>query len=968
MRTERRADTGRLTTQPAAARPPLELLPATLWANLVRPLLIIVVLSLLAGTLAYQAPPEGHVRVGWLGDQLFLESSVGLGGDAIEQGFFYADDLTPDSPTGRSRWTRQRAEITLPNLGGGTDLELTLLAQGWPTDTLNTSVAQPDIRVLVDGTPVGTFQPTPTWGEYRVTVPASARTSADLNLTLESSATFTDTVRGPDSRPKGLRLAEVQVQPTSVNLLDTSFHPPAWRALALLTLALLLLYALLARLPVTLPTVFVLATLFAGASGIGLAVARIWMGAALNVALTVLTVALLVAWHQPLLALFRAMLRRFSQGRALGYGLVTAGLAWLGYTIHALARDWQVPGLFWENFPDSLLYGLLSAGLLALALVLGRKGLPRISDGIVTWISTPKAALALLLVFGAVWLGWQASVIAALARNLVAGRGWVVDYVTQFYKLYPSVTRDQETWPLLQPVWIAPFFALFGPEEWAAKIPNLIFNAILLLLVYHIGARVWDRRVGLTAAIIVLTNFLFFRLTIFVTNDLGFVVFVLGAIWLLYLWHENEERRTQNADSAASSLIVHRSSFKYLLGAGALTGLMMLQKPSGAMLAVGMGLWLLAHCWPQLGDWRQVPLKALAGRVLVALRPVVIWSVVALLVLSPYLVRNMVLFGRPVYSTESYDAWVLGYRGRDGDAWNDIYQVFTPELGGPGVPDRSWVLRWGFDYTLAKFNTQVVFLRDYLMPMWNGLPDGLQPLVSGSAKSILQPLGAWLAFLGLIAALRVRRRLLGLLFSTFTPYVIFMMTYWRTDEERYWVMLIPWLALLAAWAIWAGFDRLASIGDRRWSPLALILVLVAVTGVVSPSWNGDISRQIRETPGLWQPDITAYAWLRQHTPPGTVVLARNPWQMNWHSERPGLMIPNTHDRNLMLEIARRYNAEYIIFENLTRLKGKADDALAPLIPRTGAKRRVGEVVEGFTLVYASPTEDNLVYIYRLPKP
>ena len=49
-----------------------------------------------------------------------------------------------------------------------------------------------------------------------------------------------------------------------------------------------------------------------------------------------------------------------------------------------------------------------------------------------------------------IWVGYEAYVVAGLpyvghadyadnavvARNLLAGRGWVVDYVTQFYRLY----------------------------------------------------------------------------------------------------------------------------------------------------------------------------------------------------------------------------------------------------------------------------------------------------------------------------------------------------------------------------------------------------------------------------------------------------------------------------------------------------------------------------------------------------
>ncbi|NJO04319.1 MAG: hypothetical protein HC876_01595 [Chloroflexaceae bacterium] len=81
--------------------------PAVLLHPLGWPLLLVLILSILAGALAYQSPPQGAVTVGWLGDQLFLNTSAGLGGEAVQQGAFYPDDLTPDSPTTRSRWTRQ---------------------------------------------------------------------------------------------------------------------------------------------------------------------------------------------------------------------------------------------------------------------------------------------------------------------------------------------------------------------------------------------------------------------------------------------------------------------------------------------------------------------------------------------------------------------------------------------------------------------------------------------------------------------------------------------------------------------------------------------------------------------------------------------------------------------------------------------------------------------------------------------
>jgi hypothetical protein len=190
----------------------------------------------------------------------------------------------------------------------------------------------------------------------------------------------------------------------------------------------------------------------------------------------------------------------------------------------------------------------------------------------------------------------------------------------------------------------------------------------------------------------------------------------------------------------------------------------------------------------------------------------------------------------------------------------------------------------------------------------------------------------------------------------------FMLTYWRTNEERYWVMLIPWLALLGAWALWSGYDRLAAIGDRRWAPLGLILVAVAMSNVMGFS-RADIANKVRNEPTIWAPDLAAYAWVTEHTAAGAALMTRIPWQANWHTSRPTLMIPNTDSRDLLLQIARRYGAKYLLLENQQRVKGDAGRLLAPLLNQGN---QVGDTIDGFELVYASPTADFRAFVYRIP--
>ena len=92
-------------------------------------------------------------------------------------------------------------------------------------------------------------------------------------------------------------------------------------------------------------------------------------------------------------------------------------------------------------------------------------------------------------------------------------------------------------------------------------------------------------------------------------------------------------------------------------------------------------------------------------------------------------------------------------------------------------------------------------------------------------------------------------------------------------------------------------------------------------------------------------------------------MTRIPWQLNWHTERPAVMIPNTADRALLLKIARHYGANYLVLENQQRVKGDAGRLLAPLMDHDN---QVGQVIDGFTLIYASPTADFRAFVYRIP--
>ena len=509
-------------------------------------------LALLLALLAYQVPAASRIDVGALGDQFFLPSSEAQREQQIAGGAWYADQI--DAQGGRSRWSRERAALQVPGLGAGQNLRLTLELAGWPDDVARAEPEQPEVRVVVGAREIARFQPSPDVAAYSFDVPAELRSGADLQATLHVSPTFTDTAAYTDPRPKGIRLDAFTVAPAGWGA------RPDWSVAFGLALA-----AALAIIAV--PTadrrsrLGVLAGILVAVLGAGgLIAARAWLVAGLPAVLVALALAAAVA-NRRSIRCCPALDRRAARPRPRA-GLRVAGGAARVCRRRTAARpvscsDPGAAGCFaapQRNKPriaglargvvrDSGRHG--TAGGAAVMMILPRRVL-RLRGALLT----TRLAPALLLLASAIWLAylfwliWSIPVVghadyadnAVVARNLLRGRGWVVDYVTQFYRLEPdgTVTRLQETWPLLQPLLMLPAMWLLGPTPFAARLVNLPLLAALVAMVYAAGARYWDRRAGLLAALLVMLNVLFFRLAIYASSDLALVVWSFAAFWLAF--------------------------------------------------------------------------------------------------------------------------------------------------------------------------------------------------------------------------------------------------------------------------------------------------------------------------------------------------------------------------------------------------------------------------------------------------
>ena len=465
--------------------------------------LLFVVTALL---LTFQAPSAVDISVGSVGDRLFLASSAGLGAQDATK--WYADEITQDAASGRSRWTRQSATVTIPAFDTGADVSLMIRMAGWPADALNAAVEQPNVRILVNTHELAVYTPTVAFDDYYVVLPAALNNASDIVVQLTVSDVFTATQSHNDLRPKGIRVERIAVA-TPNDWVALNVPSPVFLGWGVLYA--IMLYVISIMLYRRSGVALVMSLLAVAFTFVLVAFQRIYV-----VQLLPYLVVLLLVWctwllRQDVSKAWRSLILAFQRGAGIGCGVWVVLAILLAYGLTLLPIPRFVP-------TDLMQYAIYLGGVL---LLLGAGLFYPVATLLTRMLSwwERRSGVVFFVMFiaalsGALYILQTAPFIghadyadnAVVARNILSGRGWVVDYVTQFYTMYPSVTHPQETWPLLQPVWIAIAFVMVGVSDLGARIPNVVFYGVLLALIWHTGRKIWDGRVGTIAVAILAVN------------------------------------------------------------------------------------------------------------------------------------------------------------------------------------------------------------------------------------------------------------------------------------------------------------------------------------------------------------------------------------------------------------------------------------------------------------------------------
>jgi len=391
------------------------------------------------------------------------------------------------------------------------------------------------------------------------------------------------------------------------------------------------------------------------------------------------------------------------------------------------------------------------------------------------------------------------------------------------------INFDQEPtahWPIGYSGVVASLYFVFGHNLLAPKALNVFLGAATVVAVYVLGARLFDRRVGLTAAALLalFPSQIFF--STLVMTEVFFAALVTLVTLLVVLWTlppspEANPPLAERADPPGRAAVrpptaegdEQPAAYK-LLALGLLLGYGAITRGEGGMVVVAVLLiWWLAR-----SDWRPF------------LRRFALLLAGVAMVMAPWTIRNFIVFRAPVFVSTAvgYALW----QGNRADAYTPhdwgFDTKFHDEYANVPYPRKeveinNAEMREAWDFIIHNPGTEVglmfkklyhLYREDATGLVWidqhggqSSIPDSLEPKLATVANSYYFVVLGWAALtVPFWFSLRDRSRFL-------LPLTILILTVAHLafiTEPRYHFAFIPILCVLAAQGVVVVWRRLKS--------------------------------------------------------------------------------------------------------------------------------------------------------------
>ncbi len=519
------------------------------------------------------------------------------------------------------------------------------------------------------------------------------------------------------------------------------------------------------------------------------------------------------------------------------------------------------------------------------------------------------------------------AIFSNVAENVIKGKGFVMDIINEYFIKFPTVTHPEEWgFPGVSLILI-PFILLFGKTAFAIKLPSMIAGVILFpILTYYLGKEFFNKRIGFLAAISTMFYPMMFSVNIGGERDTLFALFAVAGIYFFYKGLKKDEIKVELPN--VSLFINFFKGNKYFLLMGAFLGYAYLIRQVALVI------------FPVLIIIYYLINKKISKNFLYGIG-------IGALVMAPWLIRNYLVFGNPLFTVNTYVGWLVGYAPYSQPA---LFQIYW-ESPKPSLSSLAGILGPGnllvvyankvFTNLVGQFTGFIVlniltfvgivfsssrnitkrFSALAILLVTSGLIFSISLNLLFEKVGLAPRILVGIPYLGMLLILWLyfgRERKEHTIFITLLGAFAFFFSIVWVFDLRYWLVLVPFLLIYS----WAALETiLKKIGERAIVPqpsleqvgklLTIFLVIFILFGM-SQTFGKFFDKNTQFPYGDENMSIAKMALaekIKTSTDKDAVIMNCDTGVFNFYNNRKAVVFPSA-DLDAVIKIMRTYNVSY----------------------------------------------------------